>query len=255
MNRIAHYSAPAVGIAVFLVSWELLVRLLDVRKFILLAPSAIIRELLDDPSAYAENTLVTARHMAVGLIISLIVSLAVGSVLAASRFAERAAQPILILIMVTPWVAYITSVVIWLGFGERPILFLVAFTSFPVLTFGVVGGMRSADTDAREVLASVGASRWEVLVRLRLPAALPSLFTTFRFAVGLALAAAYFAETKALDPRGLGVIGQRAALDQTGGAEVLWTTIFCTAVLGIAGLMLISGAERVLLHWHASQRD
>ena len=55
--------------------------------------------------------------------------------------------------------------------------------------------------------------------------------------------------------RGLGVIGRRAALDQTGGAEVLWTTIFCTATLGIAGLVLLTVAERMLLRWHASQRS
>ena len=90
--------------------------------------------------------------------------------------------------------------------------------------------------------------------RLRLPAALPSIFTTARFAIGLALASAYFAETKALDPTGLGVIGQRAALDQTSGAETLWTTIFCTAALGIVGLLLLGVAERSLLRWHASQR-
>ena len=133
--------APAIGIVTFLALWELLVRALDIRRFVLLAPSAIFRELVDDPGAYWSNTIVTARHMVVGLAISAIVSLVVGSAMAASRWIEEAAQPILVLILVTPWVAYITSVVIWLDFGERPILFLVAFTTFPVLTFGVVGGM------------------------------------------------------------------------------------------------------------------
>jgi len=246
--------APITGVVVLLVVWESIVRILDIRRFVLLAPSAIVSTLFDDPGAYWSNTVVTARHMAIGLTISLAVALVVGSVMAASRFVEEAAQPILIVILVTPWVAYMTSVVIWLDFGERPILFLVAFTTFPVFTFGVVGGMRSADPSARELLASVDASRWEVLWRLRLPSALPAIFTTARFAIALALAAAYFAEGSALEPRGLGVIGRRAATDQTNGAEVLWTTIFCTAALGIVGLMLVSVAERLLLRWHASQR-
>ncbi len=246
--------APLVGIVTFLVAWEILVRALDIRRFVLLAPSAILDELFQRPGFYWENTLVTARHMVLGLAISLVVSVLVGAAMAASRWIDEAVQPILILILVTPWVAYITSVVIWLDFGERPILFLVAFTTFPVLTFGVVGGMRSADPAARDLFASVDASRWEVLWRLRLPAALPSMFTTARFAMGLALAAAYFAETKALDPTGLGVIGQRASLDQTSGAETLWTTIFCTAALGILGLLALGAAERWLLRWHASQR-
>ena len=247
--------APAVGIATLLAVWETLVRVLDIRRFVLLAPSKIVAELADDPGGYWGNTVVTARHMLVGLAISMAVALAAGSLMAASRFAEEAAQPVLVVILVTPWVAYMTSIVIWLDYGERPIVFLVAFTSFPVFTFGVVGGMRSADPAARELLASVDASKWEVLWRLRLPAALPSIFTTARFAIAMALAAAYFAEGSALEQKGLGVIGRRAALDQTTGAEVLWTTIFCTAALGIVGLATMSALERIVLHWHPSQRS
>ena len=247
-------TAPVVGVVGFGVAWELLVRLLDIRRFVLLAPSAILAELGADPRAYWDNTFVTARHMVFGLGISLVIALIVGSLMAASRFVEEAAQPVLVLILVTPWVTYITSVVIWLDFGERPILFMVAFTSFPILTFGVVGGMRGADPDARELFASVDASKWEVLWRLRLPAALPSIFTTARFAVALALAAAYFSESSSLGLTGLGVIGKRAALDQTSGAEILWTTIFCTAALGIFGLVAVTALERSLLRWHVSQR-
>ena len=246
--------APLVGLLIFGLAWEALVRIFDIQRFVLLAPSAIVAELADNPSFYFDNAVVTARHMVIGLTISLAVSVAIGSVMAASRFVEEATQPILILILVTPWVAYITSVVIWFGFGEAPILFMVAFTSFPILTFGVVGGMKSADPAARELLASVNASRWEVLWRLRLPSAMPSLLTTARFAVALGLAAAYFAEGSALQIEGLGAIGRRAALDQTSGAEVLWTTIVCSALLGLIGLGVITAAERTLLRWHVSQR-
>ena len=246
--------APIVGIVMFGLAWEALVRIFDIRRFVLLAPSQILSELADDPSFYLRHTLVTGRHMVIGLGISLAISLMVGAAMAASRFVEEATQPILVLILVTPWVAYITSVVIWLGFGEAPIFFMVAFTSFPILTFGVVGGMKSADPAARELLASVDASRWEVLWRLRLPSALPSLFTTARFAVALALAAAYFSEGSALQIEGLGAIGRRAALDQTSGAEVLWTTLFCSALLGMVGLGVITLVEHTLLRWHVSQR-
>jgi NitT/TauT family transport system permease protein len=246
---------PVVGVVVFLAVWESFVRAFDIRRFVLTAPTEILSELLDDPNAYWSNTLVTAQHLAGGLLISVAVSLVVGSVMAASRYIEEATAPVLIIILVTPWVAYINSVVIWLGFNDRPIIFMVAFTSFPLLTFGVVTGMKSADPAARELFASVDASRWEVLWRLRLPSALPTVLTTARFAVALGLGAAYFSEGASSGLRGLGVIGRRAALDQTRGAEVLWTTIFCTAALGISGLVALSLVEKTALRWHASQRD
>jgi NitT/TauT family transport system permease protein len=244
--------APIVGIVVFCALWEVLVRVLDVRRFVLLPPSSIFDEILANPSFYFSNTLVTARHVVVGLAISLVSATAAGAVMAASRFIEDAVQPVLVLILVTPWVAYITSVVLWLDGGEPTITFMVAFTTFPVFTFGVVGGMKSTDPAARELFASVDASPWEVLWRLRLPAAIPSILTTARVALGLGLAAAYFSEGSALTIDGLGAIGRRAA--SFNDSETLWATIVLAALLGVTGLVLLSVAERTLLRWHASQR-
>ncbi|HSP27359.1 MAG TPA: ABC transporter permease subunit [Ilumatobacteraceae bacterium] len=245
--------APLVGVVTFGLLWEAAVRVFDIRRFVLLAPSEILRELAEAPGFYWSNALVTGRHMLVGLSIAMAFALVVGALMASSRFIEEATQPVLILILVTPWVAYITSVVLWLDGGDPTILFMVAFTSFPVFTFGVVGGMKSTDPAARELLASVDARPWEVFWRLRLPASLPSIFTTLRFALGLGLAAAYFSEGSALTRDGLGAIGRTAAASNQ--AETLWATITSAALLGIAGLLVISLLERSLLRWHASQRS
>lgn len=252
MRFVRSLTAPVVGLAVFGVLWELVVRVFDIREFVLLAPTAILRELVSVPGFYWDHSMTTGRHMLVGLLISLAVAVAVGAVMASSRFVEEATQPILVLVLVTPWVAYVTSVVTWLDFGEAPILFMVAFTSFPVFTFGVVGGLRGADPAARELLASVDARPWEVLWRLRLPSALPSIFTTTRLAIGLGLAAAYFSEGAALSNDGLGAVGKRAAAFNNG--EALWATIVSTALLGLAGLAVVSIVERLVLRWHVSQR-
>lgn len=245
--------APIVGLVTFGLVWEFAVRVFDIRRFVLLAPSAILAELADAPGYYWSNAVVTGWHMVVGLSISLLLAVGVGSLMASSRFIEEATQPMLVLVLVTPWVAYITSVVLWLGGGEPTVLFMVAFTTFPVFTFGVVGGMKSADPAAHELLASVDARPCEVFWRLRLPTALPSIFTTARFAMGLGLAAAYFSEGSAFVTEGLGYIGQRAAAFNN--AEALWATIVSSALLGIAGLVLITVLERLLLRWHSSQRS
>ncbi|MDJ0771585.1 MAG: ABC transporter permease subunit [Ilumatobacter sp.] len=241
-----------VGALVLGVVWEAFVRLRDVRKFVLLPPSEIVETFADNPGFYLDNIWVTARHMLIGLAISLAVSVAFGALLAAVRPLEQASQPLLVLILVTPWVAYISSVVLWLGAGGPSIIFLVAFVTVPAFVYATVGGMRSADPAARELFASIDASRLEVLWRLRLPAAMPSLFTAARFNVGLGLAAAYFAEGAAFATDGLGEAGKRAASFNEG--SILWTTILCAAVLGIAGQVVVVLLERWLLHWHASQR-
>lgn len=245
--------AAATGIAVFGLAWELLVRLLDVKPFILLPPSEIAVELLDRPAFYFEAALVTARHAVIGILVSLAVALVVGSVLAASRFLEQAAQPVLVLVLVAPWVAYFSSLVVWLGRGDPPVIFLVAFITAPAFVFATVAGLRSADPAARELLASVDATRCEVLWRLRLPSAVPSLLATSRYIAALALAAAFYGEGGNLSNAGLGAIGRRAANGQNG--PVLWAAVVGTVLLGVGGLGLITLLERILLRWHVSQRE
>lgn len=241
-----------VGTVVLIAFWEAAVRLLDVRPMVLLAPSRIVTTFVDDPGPYLQDAWVTGRHLVYGLAISLAISLVVGAALAAIRPLEHASQPMLVLIMVTPWVAYITSVVLIVGSGQRAVVFLVAFVTIPAFVYATVGGMRSADPAAREVFASIDASKWEVLWRLRLPSALPSLFTAMRFNIGLGLGAAYFAEGAALRLDGLGDTGRRAASFSDGAG--LWTTILCTAVLGLFAQVTVAVIERSTLRWHQSQR-
>lgn len=233
--------------------WETFVRVRHVRKFVLLPPSEILTTFLDTPGFYLRATAVTAWHLGIGLAISLVISLAVGAALAASRRLEHASQPLLVLILVTPWVAYINSVVLFVGRGNPSIVFLVSFVTVPAFVYAIVSGMRSAEPAARELFASVDATWWEVLWRLRLPSAAPSILTALRINLGLGLGAAYFAEGSFNRVgNGLGEVGKRAAANNQG--SLLWTTILCTALLGIVVQVAVVLLERWLLHWHASQR-
>jgi len=244
--------AGVVGLVVFGLLWESLVRLLDVKAFILLPPSQIIEELAERPGFYAEAAAVTARHSGVGLIVAMVLAVIVGAALAASPLLEHAVQPVLMLVLVAPWVAYFTSIVVWLGRGDPPVIFLVTLVTVPAFVFATVAGLRSADPAARELLATVDANRVEVLWRLRLPAALPAILATARYGAALALAAAYYGEGGNLVSAGLGEAGRRAANAQNG--PVLWATVVATVLLGVGFLTLIAIAERTLLAWHVSQR-
>lgn len=251
--RSARLVAPAIGIVGFLALWEGFVRWRDVRPFVLTAPSDIVAYLSKAPGDFAEASFTTARHAAVGFGAALVVAVFVGAVLSTSRFLERVAQPVLVLVQVAPFVAYISSVVLWLGAGDPPVHFVTALVCLPAFTFATIGGMRSADPASRELFASVDASRWEVMWRLRLPSAMPSLFTTARYNTGLALIAAYLVEGSNFADAGLGAIGRRSASLNVGDA--LWATVFCMVVLGTLALGAIGLLERWLLHWHASQRS
>ena len=245
--------APIVGIVVFLAVWELLVRALDVRPFVLRAPSSALSHLWTFRGGYAEAAWVTLQHAGLGLLIALIVGVLVGAVLAASPFLEHATQPVLTLVQVAPWFAYVGSVVLWLGSGTKPALFMVALVCLPAYVFATVDGMRSVEPATLELLRSVDAGHREVLRRVRLPSAAPVLFTTSRFNWGLALAAAYYVEGANFANEGLGAVGKTAAAQNE--ADALWAAVFAMAILGVTGLLLLSLLQRTVLHWHAAQRS
>lgn len=244
--------APLVGTAVFLGAWEAFVRLAGVRPFVLRAPSTALAHLWRFRDGYASATWVTLQHAVIGLVVALVAGVAAGSLLSASRFAEQAAQPVLVLVQVTPWFAYVGSVVLWLGSGTRPAIFMVALVCTPAFVFATVDGMRGADPAAVELLRSVDAPAREVLWRLRLPSAAPTLFTASRFGWGLALAGSYYVEGANFSNEGLGAVGKAAAAQNESAA--LWAAVLATAALGVAGLVALTLLQRVVLRWHVSQR-
>lgn len=242
--------APIFGLAVFFGAWEAFVRLFDVRPFVLARPSRIVRYLTEFPDDYFRAAMLTLRHAALGFAFAIAVAIFVGAAMAASSFLEQATQPVLTLIAVTPFAAYIASVRVGFGFlSERPVIFIVALVALPAFTFAAVDGMRGADPASRELLASVDASSWEVMWHLRLPSALPALFTAAKYNTGLALVVAYLAEGPT---GGLGKIGARAVANNEG--DRLWAAIFAMAILGTISLVLLNLLQRAVMGWHASQR-
>ena len=175
------------------------------------------------------------------------------SILAHSRFLERLSIPIVVLAQVTPLIAYAPAIVIWFGFGLKPIVIMTAFVcGVPFLLNGVTG-LRSVDPNLLELARSVDASWWEIYLRLRLPSALPNVFVAARVAVGLALLGAVLGEFFAGVSSGLGY-AVKVAQNRNLPLQ-LWASVYVLAAIGAAAIVLISGLERVVLHWHASQRS
>jgi NitT/TauT family transport system permease protein len=252
VRRAGRLVAPIVGLVVFFGVWELLVRAFDVRSFVLLRPSTIFSELLHHPRFYWSNTLVTAKEALLGYLVALAVALLWGAIMARSRFLEQASTPVAVLIQVTPIVAYAPSAVLWLGRGLKPIVFITGLICLVPLLFGVTTGLRSADPAALDLMAVVDARSWEVVRRVRLPYALPYLFSATRTCVGLALIGAVLAEWYALVDRGLGRRIQEAI--DFNQSRQLWASIYAVALLGGLAIVVLNVLERRLLHWHASTR-
>ncbi|HEX9258748.1 MAG TPA: ABC transporter permease [Acidimicrobiales bacterium] len=251
MKRVAYALAPVAGVLTFLGLWQVLVMAFDVPRYQLVAPWHVVQHLADDPTFYLEATWVTAREAILGFAIAALAAVALASVAALLPFFERAANPVVVLLQVTPVIAYTPAVVIWLGGGLKPILVVTALVCFVPFYFNGVIGLRSVDPASLELLHSVDARRREIYWRLRLPHALPYLLSAARIAVGLALVGAVLGEYFALVSEGLGVALKKAQAQSD--YDQLWGAIFSLALLGSVMTLLLGLLERRLLRWHSSQ--
>ena len=232
-----------VGVGVFFGLWEALIHLLDVKAFVMPAPSRIVRTIANSPAFYWREGTITGREALGGLAIALLLALALAIPMARSSLVERAVQPVTTLVQVIPLVCYAPAFVIWLHPGSKPILAVTALISFVPLLYNLVAGLRATDPDARDVLLSVGAGRFEVLRTLEIPSALPHLFAGLRTAVGLSLIGAVLGEWFALRSHGIGLEIQKGAVV---GAPRVWAAAFTLAAMGSVALVALGALERAV---------
>lgn len=244
-HRAERAVAPVAGLLVFFGLWEGLVRLLGVKPFVMPGPWRILRTLADAPGFFWHEGMVTAREAATGLAIALALALVAAVPMARRRSVERAGQPVALFVQVIPLVCYAPAFVIWMGPGFRPIAAVSALVCFVPLLYNLTAGLRAADPDARDLLHSAGASRFEILRHVEIPSALPHLFAGLRTSVGLALIGAVLSEWFALVSHGLGRQIQKGMAGAS--APLVWGCAFALGALGSASLALLALLERLLV--------
>ncbi len=244
---LAEAGPPAAAFLLLAALWEGWVRLRGIPPYLLPAPSAVAARLLSEGPTLLAEGVYTLMEAILGF--GLGSALAVGAAVAMAqwRLLERSLYPLAILIKVTPVVTVAPLFIIWFGFGLLPkVLIAALITFFPVLV-NAMTGFRAVDPAALEFLQSVGASKWEIFVKLRFPSSLPYLFAAFRVSVVLGLIGAVVAEWLGAE-RGLGraILLANQNLDMAG----LFAGVLLLALGGVGLTGLIRLWERQVLFWH-----
>ncbi|MCK0198955.1 ABC transporter permease [Ancylobacter sp. 6x-1] len=187
---------PVAVLALAVLGWDLVVRLNALPPYILPGPGLVVSTLIKDWAVLSGSLLVTLRITALALATAVIGGGVLALVFAASRLVELSLFPIAVILQVTPVVAIAPLMLIYLEPGTAVLTcaFIVAF--FPILSNTALG-LNSVDPNLQDLFALSGASRWQSLILLRLPAALPYFLGGLRIAGGLALIGAIVAEIAA----------------------------------------------------------
>ena len=244
---------PAVfGIAV-LVFWQAFVRHFNVPLVLLPAPTDIWAKLITSlPRLYADFVQTFIRAVIPGWIIGSLAGFLVALLCDRVDFLRRGLLPLGNLAAALPIVGVAPILVMWFGFDwQSKAAMVVVMTFFPMLLNAVTGLQASGHLE-RDLMRSYGASWFQTLVKLRLPAAMPFIFNALKINSTLAMIGAIVAEFFGTPIVGMGfrISTEVGRL----GLDMVWAEIAVAALCGSAFYGLLTLIERTVTFWHPSYR-
>jgi NitT/TauT family transport system permease protein len=197
------------------------------------------------------SALFTWLEAAVGFLIGAALGFGLGVLFAHSSLLERGLLPYVVASQTVPMLAIAPMVVIWLrGFASAwlAVAVIAAYLTFFPVTINTLRGLRSPDTTAVELMHSYAATDWEILWKLRIPAALPYIFTALKISATASVVGAIVGELPSGIQAGLG----RAILNfnqyYLTGPEKLWAAIIIASLVGIVFFLIIVAIEKIVIH-------
>jgi NitT/TauT family transport system permease protein len=190
----ARFVAPVVTGVVMLALWEAVVRLAEIPAYILPGPLVIARTLVSDWGMLAPALVVTLEITVEALAAAVVVGGLLAILFSLSRWIELSLFPYAIILQVTPIVAIAPLIIIWVKSPTASLVICATLVAlFPIISNTTLG-LRSVNLGLASYFKLNRASRWQTLVRLRIPSALPYFFGGLRISSGLALIGAVVAE-------------------------------------------------------------
>ncbi len=234
-------------------AWEGLVRGLAVERFLLPPLSDILRTLWADRSFFIDAGLFTFKEALGGFVIGSAAGMLVALVLARWRPLGRALMPYAIAANAIPIIAFAPITNNWFGLlnpaSKMAIAAVLCF--FPVMV-NTLRGLTSVPPSSIELMRSYAAGEWEIFRRVRIPNALPYVFTALKVATVLAMIGAIVGDYFGGSQDALGIQIRRFA--GIFAFEEAWAAILVASVLGIGFYAAVAIAERLALSWHPSVR-
>jgi NitT/TauT family transport system permease protein len=165
------------------------------------------------------------------------------------RLLERGCLPYVMVSQTVPILAIAPMVVVWLGTSWVSKAVIAAYLTFFPVTVNMLRGLRAVDPDALALMRALAATPRQVFLKLRLPAALPYLFTALRISATASVVGAIIGELPVGSRFGMGVVIINGAQYYNWQPANLWAAILVSALLGIAFYQAVAAVERRFVRW------
>ena len=244
---------PFIALAIGVAIWDLVVRLNDIQPYVLPSPGLVLQTLVNDWPLLWSSLLVTLTITCEALALAFVGGVGLAILFNRSRVFEYSFYPYAVILQVTPIVAIAPLLLIYLP-QQAAVLacaWIVAF--FPVLANTTLG-LHSVDRNLSELFRLYGASRWQMLRDLKLPAALPYMLGGLKIAGGLSLIGAVVAEIAAGSAgAGSGLAYRIAESGYRLNIPRMFAALILLSIAGIVIFAVLSLISHLILRrWHDS---
>lgn len=239
------------GFVVFVVGWEIVVRLFNVPTYLVPPPSLILRDIFEFPVWFAQQAFYTMYITLGGFIAATAIGVSFAIILVESPLLNRLLFPLFVALNSVPKVAIAPLCIIWFGMGS----FTKIAIAFMIAVFAIVVdallGLQSVSKDVLDIAKALRGSRWKILTRIRIYAALPSIFAGMKVAMSLSLVGAIVSEFVA-SQNGLGnvILVAQGQFD----TPRVFAALFILSIIGVLLIGSLDILERYAMPWKYRDR-
>ncbi|MEX2546954.1 MAG: ABC transporter permease [Chloroflexota bacterium] len=250
-SRLLGFGIPVLSLAAVVIAWDIAIRIFDIAPFILPPPVEVWDELIAQlqDEQYRHHTYATMKAVVIGFLVATVSGVLLGVAMATWRGAYRVLYPPIIASQGVPKTAVAPLFLLWFGFGMTSKVMIASLIAFFPVVVGTLHGLQSVSPDLLRLGRSVGLSGTRLFLKIRLPAALPEVFTGLKVGITLSIVGAIVAEFVAAN-EGLGYMLIISMAQMR--TQVVMATLCILALAGVILYGIIEVLERVAIPWHVA---
>lgn len=253
LDRIPQWVSVLVLGILLVGTWQFIVSLELVARILLPGPGETFEQIVVTAQGIvtgdhvAEALWITLQEVLWGFLAAAVLGFVLGVVVGETLLGQRAVMPYLVAFNALPKVAFAPVFVAWLGFGMESKIAMALFIAFFPVIVDTAAGLATADRSSIMLFRSMGASRWQTLIKLKLPHALPFIFAGLKTASVFAVVGAVVGEYLG-GGSGLGELIRLSA--QYLNLARVFALIFYLGLIGLSLFAIVGWLERKLVFWH-----
>jgi NitT/TauT family transport system permease protein len=243
-RRMLRSVAPPIFVfLLFLLAWEAGCRLLGIREFVLPPPTKIFAVAMKNASSLLFDTGLTTLEAVLGFLLANVLSMLLAVCFCHSRWMETSLYPYTIALKSVPIVAVAPLLVLWFGYGLWGKVVMASTVAFFPLVVNATLGLKAVNSESLDLMHSLSASKWQILMKLRFPTAVPYILSALKISSTMAVVGAIVGELAGAR-RGIGylILVSSYNLD----TPLLFAAITLASFIGIAFFAVVAVLEMLL---------